>query len=101
MAEWYDKTEGFDAKEAQYLLLAYRNTLCKTDEGQQVLCHLKTMLENFGDNPTEKLVARKLFDVILNNCGITDNMKIVKALSGVAESFNIPETKAENLLETD
>lgn len=91
MVEWFEKTEGFTDKDKQFLLIAYRNTLCKDEEGQQVLCHLKTILENFRGTDTECLVARKLLDIILNNCGITGNLKIIKALSGVAAVFNIPK----------
>lgn len=89
--EWFDKTEGFTERDKQFLLLAYRNTLCKLEEGQQVLCHLKTFLESYGETDTERMVARKLLDAILNNCGIVGNMKIIRALSDVAASFNVPE----------
>lgn len=95
--EWYDKTgddligEDFTERDKQFLLLAYRNTFCKSEEGQQVLCHLKTILEKFKGTDTECLVARELLDTIFNNCGIVGNMKIIKALSNVAASFNIPK----------
>lgn len=95
MAEWYDKTKNFTDNDKRYLLLAYRNTLCKDEEGQQVLCHLKTILDSFGQTDTERIVAKDLLDMILNNCGISDNMKIIKSLSGVANSFNIPEKIGE------
>lgn len=96
--EWYEKTEDFTERDQKFLLLAYRNTLCKDEEGQQVLCHLKTVLDGFGETDTERIVARKLLDTILNNCGIVGNMKIIKALSGVAAGFNVPETEEEDVL---
>lgn len=98
--EWYDKTEDFTDRDRRFLLLAYRNTLCKDEEGRQVLCHLKTVLESYGETDTERTVARKLLDTILNNCGIVDNMKIIKALSDVAGSFNIPEIEETDNLNT-
>jgi len=99
MTEWYEKLSGdFKDRDAEYMLLAYRNTLCKTDQGKQVLCHLKTMLESIEGTDTEKLTARRLLDAIMNNCGITGNMKIVEALSGVADKFHAPEAREINLL---
>lgn len=91
--EWYEKIEDFTDRDKRFLLLAYRNTFCNSNEGQEVLCHLKTVLEKFGETNTERTVARQLLDTILNNCGIADNMKIIKALSGVAASFVIPKTE--------
>lgn len=99
MAEWYEKTEEFTEKDKKYMLLAYRNTLCKLEEGRQVLCHLKTMLESYGQTDTERIAARILLDTIYNNCGITGNMKIIEALSSVAAEFVIPEKKETDLLE--
>lgn len=96
--EWFEKTKDFTERDEQFLLLAYRNTLCKLEEGQQVLCHLKTVLEDYGETDTERMVARKLLDTIFNNCGIVGNMKIIKALSNVATSFNLPETEEEDIL---
>lgn len=89
--EWFNKIDGFTPRDKQYLLSAYRNTFCTDDDGQQVFCHLKTILDSFGESDAEKMAARKLWDAILNNCGIVDNLKIVKALSGVAKGFVIPE----------
>lgn len=98
MIEWYEKTKDYTDRDQKFLLLAYRNIFCKLEEGQQILCHLKTMLEGYEGTDTECLIARRLFDAILNNCGIVGNMKIIKALSGVAANFNIPETEDEDNL---
>jgi len=99
MAEWYNKTSDFTDRDKQFLLLAYRNTLCNSAEGRQVLCHLKTMLEDTLDkSDAEIIAARQLLDAIFNNCGITDNMKIINALSGVASSFDIPKREEKDLL---
>jgi len=91
MAEWFEKTEDFTDRDKQFSLLAYRNTFCKDDEGRQVLCHLKTILERFEGTDTERIIRRELLDIILNNCGISNNMEIIKALSNVANNFNIPK----------
>lgn len=99
MVEWYEKTKDYTNRDRQYLLLAYRNTLCKSEEGQQVLCHLKTMLEENPTNDTEFVASRVLLDAILNNCGITGNMKIIKAFSDVAASFVVPKKEDEDNLD--
>jgi len=91
MAEWFEKTEGFTERDKQFSLLAYRNTFCKDEDGRQVLCHLKTILEGFAGTDTGRLVARELLDIIFDNCGISNNMEIIKALSNVANNFNIPK----------
>lgn len=102
MVEWYEKTKDYTNRDKQYLLLAYRNTLCKDEEGQQVLCHIKTLLEyragNQNATDAERVAAIELLDIIFNNCGITGNMKIVKALSGVAASFVVPKKEDEDNL---
>ena len=102
MAEWYDKTEGMTRKEQQYMLNAYRNTFCKEVEGQMVLCHLRVALNemtaDISVSAEQRLAALNLLDMVLNNCGMTDNMKIIIALSDVAEQFNIPEQKQDSLI---
>lgn len=102
MVEWFEKfddptslRDDFTERDKQFLLIAYRNTFCNSEEGRQVLCHLKTMLEGFVGTDAERMVARDLLDAILNNCGIVGNMKIIKALSNVAVGFNIPKAEEE------
>lgn len=101
MTEWYDKTEDHTHHDSQYLLSAYRNTFFCDDEGQQVMCHLMTVLKNFGDTDAEKVAGMKLLDMILHNCGVVENLKIVKALSPVAKGFIIPKVIGKDNLNTE
>jgi hypothetical protein len=102
LAEWYEKSEDYTEKDKQFLLLAYRNTLCKPGEGQQVLCHLMTILSDIkGKSDTEIVIQKMLLDSILNNCGITGNMKIINALSKISGSFQVPKEEDKNLLNVE
>lgn len=93
--EWYEKTKDYTDRDMQFMLIAYRNSLCNTEDGRQVLTHIKTLLDSFFDDPqktaVERVAARNIFDLILFGCGIVGNLKIIKALSGVAAAFSVPK----------
>ena len=90
----------FDIREAQFLQLAYENTLCNTETGKKVLCHLDTMIRNLVEDPDTppeaKLMAYKILNAIVNNCGIIHDLTYIKAITGTARQFKIEqETETE------
>lgn len=96
MKHWYEKLENED-RDAQFLQVAYTNTFCNEESGTQVLCHLDILVQDIMDDPEThpeaKLMARKLFEAIIHNCGIIHNYEYTKAITGSAQLIEIGNGK--------
>jgi len=98
--EWFNKIGDMTDSERRQMLIAYRNVFFRTDDGKHVTCHLKTVLESSDAEGTadEQMVARRLFEFIMDCCGVVDNLKIVEAMQDVADKYVVEQREPEKLL---
>ncbi len=96
--EWFLQNEVNEPVQQAALQRAYYNTLCHTDEGRQVLCHLEVitnaMIADPETPPLEKIAYVKIMRSIENNCGIANEKAVTDAKCKTAAGFtvNMPKT---------
>lgn len=87
-----------EANEKEIIRLKAYNTFLLNDDSREIMAYIKTrVIDDETQSVEVQLAFRKLWDQILELCGVQDNKKIIDAMAVVAAKHVDPkEPKSEN-----